>query len=135
MNAINQIMDNKVIQNFLLKYEKYLSYLGWLIFITIALLQIFSVKGGFITNYGADIIAPVMLYYWTRKGKGLFAKLYRNNLNEKQTLILIWILCLAWEIRQKFDLTTGVFDQWDILVYTLTLLLCYYLDITRINKS
>lgn len=125
--------NNLIVQNFLFKNEKYLSYLGWLILILIAIMQELKIRGGFITNYGADIIAPIMLYYWTRTNRGLFAKLSKNGLNEIQTAILIWVLCLAWEIRQKFDLNTGVFDILDILTYSLTLLSCYYYDITRIK--
>lgn len=123
-----------MVQSFLVNYEKKLSVLGWLIFITIALLQIFKVRGGFITNYGADIIAPVMLYYWTRTNRGLFSKLSEKGLNEKQTLILLWALCILWETRQYFDLSTGTIDAWDILTYSLTLFICYYLDVTRVKE-
>ncbi len=125
--------NNLIVQNFLFKNEKYLSYLGWLIFMLIAIMQYLMIRGGFITNYGADIIAPIMLYYWTRTNRGLFANLSKNRLNEIQTTTLIWFLCLAWEIRQKFDLNTGIFDIYDILTYVLTLLTCYYYDITRIK--
>ena len=99
-----------------------------------------KVNGGIITNYGADIIAPVMLYYLSRKDKTVFSNFFKKGLNEKQAFILIWILCIAWEVLQKFDLsgtplviTRGTFDPMDILVYTLTLLICYYFDVTRIQ--
>jgi hypothetical protein len=115
-------------------------YLGWFIFILVGLLQMFKVKGGIITNYVADIIAPVMLYYSSRKNKTVLSKLFKQGLNEKQAFLLIWILCIAWELLQKFDLsgtpltiTRGTFDLMDILVYTLTLLICYYFDVTRIQ--
>ncbi len=123
-----------------MKHEKTLAYAGWGIFALLGLLQMFKVRGGVITNYGADVIAPIMLYYATRTNKSLFSKIWKQGFNEKQTFLLIWSLCLAWEISQKFDfsgtilaITRGRFDPMDIMAYTLTLLICYYLDKTRIR--
>ncbi len=132
----------KVIQKILFRYEKPLAYLGWTVFIFVALFQIWKVRGGFITNYGADFIAPVMLYYSARTNKTLLSKLFKRTPNEIQTFLTLWLLCVLWEIAQKFDfsgtaltITKGTFDPWDILTYTLTLLICFYLDSTRIKAK
>jgi hypothetical protein len=126
---------NRLVQKFLLKYEQYLAATGWFIFASIGLLEMFRIKAGFITNYGADIIAPVMLYYSTRSGKTILSGIFKEGLNEIQAFILIWSLCIIWETLQKFDLsgtplaiTRGTFDPLDIVAYTLTLLACYNLD-------
>ena len=90
----------KVVQYLLSQHEKYFVFLGWALFILIGLLQIYKIKGGFITNYGADIIAPVMLYYTTRTKKTFLSELKKEGLNEKQTFTLLWFLCAGWEILQ-----------------------------------
>jgi hypothetical protein len=130
----------KVIQKFLFRYEKPLAYLGWIVFVVVALLQMWNVRGGFITNYGADSIAPIMLYYSARTNKTLLSKLVKRTPSGIQTFLTLWFLCMLWEILQKFDfsgtvlaITKGTFDPCDILTYTLTLLICYYLDSTRIR--
>jgi hypothetical protein len=127
--------------NFLIKYEKYLAYLGWLIFATVGLLQMFRVKGGFITNYGADIIAPAMLYYSIRINKTILNRIFKKGLNEIHTFILLWILCVGWETLQRFDLSgtifffaKGTFDYFDILAYTLTLLACLAISL-KISRA
>ena len=103
-----------------------------------------KVHAGFITNYGADIIAPLMLYYCVRTNKSLLLKLSKHAPTAKQTFILILVLCLFWEISQIFDFsdtilffTKGTFDVWDIIAYTLTLSMCYCTDINilKINLN
>jgi hypothetical protein len=132
----------KIIQKFLFRYEKPLAYLGWIVFVVVALLQMWKVRGGFITNYGADSIAPLMLYYSARTNKTLLTKLVKRTPSETQTFFTLWFLCVLWEIAQKFDfsgtvlaITRGTFDPWDILTYTLSLLICYYLDSTRFKTN
>jgi hypothetical protein len=134
--------NNKVLQKFLFRYEKPLAFLGWTVFVVVALLQMWNMRAGFISNYGADCIAPLMLYYSARTNKTLLSKLFKRTPNELQTFLTLWFLCVLWEISQKFDLshtilfmTRGTFDPWDILTYTLTLLICFYMDITRIKAK
>jgi len=45
---------------------------------------------------------------------------------------------VLWEVSQKFDLSQtilfmnrGTFDLWDIVTFTLTLLICFYVDINK----
>jgi hypothetical protein len=135
MQETERHLSKRGIKIFLSKNEKYLVYFGWTVFVTVGLLQMFRVKAGFITDYGADLIAPVMLYYSTRSGKTILSGIFKKRLNEIQTFILIWSLCIIWETLQKFDLsgtplviTRGTFDPLDIVAYTLTLLVCYNLD-------
>jgi hypothetical protein len=142
MVEIDNQYQKEIIQKFLFRYEKPLAYLGWIVFVVVALLQMWKERGGFITNYGADSIAPIMLYYSARTNKTLLSKLFKKTPNEIQTFLTLWFLCVLWEILQKFDLsqtilfmTRGTFDPWDIVTYTLTLLICLYLDITRIKTK
>jgi len=139
---MEQAIKKRRIQIFLMKNEKFLAYAGWTIFAIVGLLQMNKVRGGFLTNYGADIIAPIRLYYSSRVNKSLLSKLFRNGLNEKQTFVLIFFLCTAWEVMQSSDLsgtvlfiTKGYFDILDIIAYFFTLLVCLYFDITRVNKG
>jgi len=136
-------MKNKLLK-FLLKYEKYLAFVGWVIFIEVAFFQMLKVRGGFITNYGADIIAPLMLYYLIRTNRSILVRFLKHTPTTKQTLILILAPCLLWEISQKFDFsdtllffTKGTFDGWDIVAYTVTLSICYYIDlnILKFNQN
>jgi hypothetical protein len=135
MKEAGTISKIGLVQKILLNYEKYLVSLGWGIFAAIGLLQMFKVKGGFVASYGADIIAPAMLYHSTRSRKTILSKIIKKGPNEIQTFILIWSLCIIWETLQEFDLsgtplaiTRGTFDTRDKLAYTLTLVVCYYLD-------
>ena len=140
MVEIDNQYQKEILQKFLVRYEKPLVYVGWIVFVVVALLQMWKVKGGFITNFGADIIAPAMLYYSARTNKTLLSKLFNRTLSEIQTFLALWLLCVLWEIVQKFDfsgtvltITKGTFDPWDILTYTFTLLICFYLDSNRIK--
>jgi hypothetical protein len=142
MKEIANQNQEQALQKFLFRFEKPLAYLGWIVFIAVALLQMWNVRAGFISNYGADSIAPLMLYYSARTNKTLLSKLFKRTPSELQTLLTLWFLCVLWEIAQKFDLsgtvliiTKGTFDYWAILAYTLTLILCYYLDITLLRKN
>jgi len=88
---------------------------------------------GWVTAYGADLIVPAMLYYWTRQNLGLFAKLWKGIPPPFFTASLILILCVIWEFRQKYDSTFGTYDNWDLFVYLISMILCYYID-KKLNK-
>ena len=123
-----------------LVHQHNIIYLAWAIFVTVGALQMCKVRGGFITNYGADIIAPIMVYYGIRTNKTILSRFLRKGTNPIQTLVIVWTFCIVWEICQKFDLsgtvlviTRGTFDIWDIVVYSATLVICYYFDISLLK--
>jgi hypothetical protein len=135
MKETSPISKNGLVKKFLLNYEQSLVYAGWGIFAAIGLLQMFKVGVGFVTSYGADIITPAILYYSTRSRKTILSKILVTGLNAVQTFLLILSLCIIWEALQNFDfsgtvlaITRGAFDPLDIVAYTLTLLVCYYID-------
>jgi len=126
-------MNLKLFKRFLIKHEKALYIILVLLTTFIALLQFLKINVGILTNYGADLIAPILIYYWTRKSKGVIASLLNNYNTPKTTFLLVLSGCVVWEIRQKLFQGYGIFDSADIFVYVIALVLCYITDITNVN--
>src|SRR6187402_479541 len=122
-------MADNILHRFFFRFEVFLFSLAFLIMTLIAILQSLKLNAGFITNYGADIFGPIVLYYWTRKNMGLLAILFKNKITAIQTFLIILICCFAWEMRQFINPSTGTFDPFDILTYSLTLFASLYFDI------
>ena len=102
-------------------------------------LQMYHVRGGWVTSYGADLFGPAWMY-WMKRGTGP-GRLYRKWIGPERpspakVAIVIFLLCLAWEVSQLFDwsgtplaITHGRFDAWDIASYAVSLALCYLIDL------
>ena len=80
MQEAERHTNKRGIKILLSMYERYLVYFGWVVFGLVGLLQMFEAKAGFVPNYGADIIAPVMLYYSTRSRKTILSKHLKKGL-------------------------------------------------------
>lgn len=98
------------------------------VFVAIGGLQMYRVNAGFLTNYGADLLAPPYMYLSLRAG--------RFRLRPFTTLITLLSGCFLWEWLQRYDLagtplgiTRGSFDPFDLLAYTVGLLVSYVVDV------
>jgi hypothetical protein len=98
------------------------------VFVGIGGLQMYRVNAGLLTNYGADLFAPPYLYVMLRHG--------RWRLRSLTALSVVLGGCYLWEWMQRYDLagtpfviTRGRFDPFDLLAYTVGLLVIYLADI------
>jgi hypothetical protein len=92
----------------------------------IGALQMFHVRGGFITNYGADLVGTAWLYAMFRQGKTLIRRGY--IMAPGTTAAFVFLACAASEFAQRLHLIPGTFDPLDILAYAASVLACYGLD-------
>lgn len=113
-------------------------YTSFIISISIGAMQAYRVKGGILTNYGADFFGPAW-FYWTQRvskpGRLYRAIISKEALKPLQLAVLVFSLCLVWEICQLFDwsgtilaITRGRFDWLDICAYAASLGICYFMD-------
>jgi hypothetical protein len=111
---------------------KFMSYVLFSGVIITGALNMLEVRGGFATNYLADIIIPPLLYINTVK---LLAKRFKvlAYLSEKPllTAILIFAGSTFTEICQIFwprGIFSGYFDPWDIAAFSSGLIVVYTVD-------
>jgi hypothetical protein len=98
------------------------------VFVGIGGLQMYRVNAGWLTSYGADLLAPPYLYVMFRSG--------RLRLSALTALAVVLGSCFLWEWLQRYDLggtplgiTHGTFDPVDLLAYTVGLLATYVVDV------
>ncbi|HEX9730250.1 MAG TPA: hypothetical protein VGA37_17280 [Gemmatimonadales bacterium] len=110
------------------RYAIFLNIYFVAVFVGIGGLQMYRVNAGFLTNYGADLLAPPYLYLMLRGG--------RLRLGSLSALTVVLGGCFLWEWMQHYDLsgtplviTRGRFDPFDLLAYTLGLLASYAVDV------
>ena len=117
-------------------YRIALNALALVAFVGIGGMQMYEVDGGLVTSYGADLLAPPILYFSFREGYRIPRSGLIWRLSPLASLLTVLGGCAAWEWSQRFDLsgtplviTAGVFDPVDLLAYTLGLLVCYSVDV------
>lgn len=89
-------------------------------------LQMFHIRGGFMTNYGADLVGTAWLYAMFRQGRTVIRP--GRVMSPGRTTAFIFIACAASELAQKLRLFPGVFDPLDFFAYAASVLACYALD-------
>lgn len=117
--------------------QAFLRWLYWIGLIPTAiavLMQMNEVRGGFITNYLADIAGPIWCYAIIRLRKVAFKNFLPKN-TPLISAILVFSIGTIWEILEAFDfsgtplaITRGRFDPFDILCYAISLAVCYIID-------
>ena len=112
---------------------------GW---ITTAALSMWRLRGGFVTNYGNDLLFPPYCYIffrglspWKLKEKLLLRRFGRSP---GFAAVSIFLVGLGSEMvqglwPQKF--ITGTFDPWDIAAYALGLGVCYVIDSSQLRRA
>jgi hypothetical protein len=88
-------------------------------------LQMFQVRGGFLTNYGADIFGTAWLYAIFRQGKTLYP---HRVLTPEVAATVVFLGCAASEFGQQWRVVPGTFDLFDLVAYGVTVLACYLVD-------
>ncbi len=106
------------------------SLLVWALVALVGFMQAEQYNGGWLTSYGGDVFGPIA-FWWTLRRTIFASPKYGAEIAALTQLVG----CFVWEICQLFDLsgtvlflTKGVFDPFDLVAYSLTLLGCYVLD-------
>jgi hypothetical protein len=89
-------------------------------------LQMYHVRGGFLTNYGADFFGTAWVYATMRIGgtvvqRGRAAEAWSSALTT-------FALCVAWELGQRLHWIPGRFDPFDIVTYGVAVVACLAID-------
>jgi hypothetical protein len=102
-----------------------LSSIAIVTFVGIGGLQMYRVRLGWVTSYGADVLLPALLYFWLRQGRTL---IWHRPLGRSPSFSLVLAGCFAWELSQKYDFTgtplavaSGTFDPADFAAYLIGL--------------
>jgi hypothetical protein len=110
------------------RFATFLNIYAIAVFVGIGGLQMYRVNAGLLTNYGADLLAPPYMYLALRGG--------RFRLRPLTALTTVLGGCFLWEWMQRYDLagtplgiTRGTFDPFDLLAYTVGLLVSYVVDV------
>jgi len=109
----------------------------WAFLGTIAVLQMWKIPAGFVTNYGADLLLPGYLYAAIRS-KRVLRVLRPLGRSPWLTASAIFVACVAWEWGQNYGLdpvTGGKFDPFDIVAYGASLAVAYMVDLMIRRRS
>jgi len=115
-----------------------------LVFVGIGGLQMYNVDAGFLTNYGADLLAPPWMYLAMRGDRGEGSWITRALRLSRPLARLLFVLvgCFLWEWMQRYDLagtpleiTRGHFDPFDLVAYTVGLLVTYVGEILWMRRQ
>jgi len=89
----------------------------WILFVIVGALQQNHIRLGFVTDYGADIVCPALLYVTARQGRSLLR--YVGLRSDRPPVIAagVFVLSVGWEIGQKVHWIPGVYDPLDIAAY------------------
>ena len=90
-------------------------------------LQMIRVRGGLLTDYGADLLGTIWLYAMFRQGRTIFLR--RRQLSAGSAAGLVFLGCTASEFAQKLHWLPGVYDPTDILTYALAVTVCFVCDL------
>ena len=120
------------------KFWLFINGLGMATFVVIGGLQAYQVNAGFLTNYGADLLLPPVLYFWFRRGTSS-GHLRRGP---HTSLLVVLAGCFGWEWSQRYDLggtplaiAGGTFDPLDLIAYATGVLVCYFIDIHWLQRG
>lgn len=107
----------------------------FVVFLVTAALNMLHVRGGFLTNHAADLVAPAWLYVVFR---GLYSVRGRHTLLQRtlgrtpeRAALSLFIASTLTEITQFYwprGIFPGRFDAWDIFAYAFGLAACYWAD-------
>ena len=89
-------------------------------------LEMYRVRGGLLTDYGADLFGTAWLYAMTRLGRTILQR--GRMMAAAPAGLLIFAVCTASELGQRLGLVPGRYDPWDIVTYALAILLCWGVD-------
>jgi hypothetical protein len=94
--------------------------------LAVGALQMFRVRGGFVTNYGADLLGTAWLYALFRQGRTVFQR--GKTFGPEMTALLVFAGCAASEFAQRVGALPGRYDPFDLAAYAAATIACYVLD-------
>src|SRR5262245_12954671 len=81
----------------------------------IGALQMYRVRAGFVTDYGADLLGTVWLYAMTRLGWTIVQR--GRAASGGAAALIVFALCTLSECAQRSRLFPGRYDPYDILAF------------------
>src|SRR5262245_8352318 len=81
----------------------------------IGALQMYRVRAGFVTNYGADLLGTVWLYAMTRLGWTVVQR--GRAASAGAAALIVFALCTLSEFAQRWRFLPGRYDPYDILAF------------------
>ena len=101
-------------------------YLGTVVSaLTIGALQMFHVRAGWLTNYGADVFGTAWLYAMFRQGRTVFGS---GQMSASGAAGFVFLGCALSEFAQRTAWFPGTFDPLDLVAFAVTCVACYALD-------
>ena len=94
--------------------------------LAIGALQMFGVRGGLLTSYGADVFGTAWLYAMFRQGRTVFQR--GRTLRPEAAAIVVFAGCAASELAQRWRLIPGTFDPFDFAAFGVSVVLCGVID-------
>ena len=122
-------MDESRIENLVRRFgtrRNIFLYGSTVIALSIGVLQMYHVRGGLLTDYGADLFGTVWLYAMFRQGRTIFQR--GRHLTAGGAAGFVFLGCTASEFAQKLHWLPGVYDPLDILTYALAVTACFVCD-------
>jgi hypothetical protein len=115
----------------------------WGCFLLAAALNMLSVRGGFLTNYLADLAVPALLYVLARKPAACgiaspWLLMRWLGAYPERAALGLFLASAATEASQIFwphGLFSGRFDPWDVAAYGAGIAACYVLDKREYNAG
>ncbi|MFN0099637.1 MAG: hypothetical protein ACKVS7_13250 [Gemmatimonadaceae bacterium] len=114
----------------------------WVAFLVTAALNMLHVRGGFLTNHTADLVAPAWLYVVFR---GFYSVHGRRTRLQRMfgrtpeiTALSLFVASTLTEVSQLYwprGIFAGRFDVWDILAYAVGLAACFLADKRGLSES
>jgi hypothetical protein len=117
------------------------SWLLLIVWLGCGLLDMWHVRGGLLTSYGADVTLPAWLYIITRSLDNPTRKTILQRFLGRTPELAAGALFMAstfTEIGQWFwpkGLFSGTFDPFDILAYASGIAICYMFDKNSMRKN
>jgi hypothetical protein len=94
--------------------------------LVVGALQMYHVRGGILTDYGADAFGAAWVYASVRLGGTIIQR--GRAAGAARSACMVFVLCLAWEIGQRAHLVPGRYDPYDIVTYAVSVVACWGID-------
>src|SRR5262245_45885111 len=94
--------------------------------LVIAALQMFRVRAGMLTDYGADVLGTAWLYAMTRLGWTVFQR--RRPTTALIAAAIVFALCVISELGQRAGVVPGRYDPYDIVAFAIGISACLVLE-------
>jgi hypothetical protein len=86
--------------------------------LTVGLLQMYHVRAGLLTNYGADVFGTMWLYAMTRLGWTVVQR--GRTASPQLSAAIVFFACGASEFGQRLHWVPGYYDPWDVIAFGLS---------------